>query len=575
MIRAALWLAAACAITACSEEPPELEADVVIIGGGIAGISAALEASAHGATVHVIEWNSVPGGHAVKAGGFALVDTPLQRKKGHADSPALAYRDLMAWGEDADADWVRQFVERSRVDVYDWLTNMGVRFNLLIDTPEGSVPRFHFAGGTAVRVIVPMLREAFERTDIGWSMNSRVENIDLTANGIYIVHARDVRSDELRTYATRSVVLATGGFQGNIERVRRNWSTTARAPSRLLLGAGHFATGDGIRLGRSVGAGVQRLDDQVTFGDGLPDPHAPARGLKASNPAAIRVNSDGLRFVNESAPSKIVDAAVLALAEQTQWFIFDSAGLRKLRIRDAVWLNAATIKDVILANPDITATANTIEALAVATGLPPIQLSKTIERYNRFAAAGHDDDFLRFDRSGSAAVQAIEQAPFYALQLWPMTRKNLGGLAIDLETRVTDTHAQPIPGLYAAGEVTGAAGINGSYGGSGTFLAPSVLTGRMAGRGAAEHAIRTRNAVVKLNNPAEIAEPISESPKAIDLTTLIEDHREGYWHFEQSHRVVLERDYGCDRCHSMSWPTGAALARTARLEQLESCMQCH
>ena len=77
MIRAALWLAAACAITACSKEPPELEADVVIIGGGIAGISAALEASAHGATVHVIEWNSVPGGHAVKAGGFALVDTPL------------------------------------------------------------------------------------------------------------------------------------------------------------------------------------------------------------------------------------------------------------------------------------------------------------------------------------------------------------------------------------------------------------------------------------------------------------------------------------------------------------------
>jgi len=575
MTRAALWLVAACAIAACTTEPPELQVDVVVVGGGIAGISAALEASAQGATVHLIEWNSVPGGHAVKAGGLALVDTPLQRKKGHADSPTLAYGDLMAWGEDADPDWVRQFVGRSRTDVHDWLTDLGVRFNILLDTPEGSVPRFHFAGGTAVRIVVPMLHEAFDRAGISWAMNSRVEKLDFTEDDMITVRTRDVRSGALRTYAARSVVLATGGFQGDLERVRHNWPADTRTPSRLLLGAGHFATGDGIRIGRSAGAGVSRLNTQVTFGDGLPDPREPSRGLKVSNPAAIRVDSQGRRFVNEAAPSKLIDAAILTLPEQTHWIIFDAAGLRKLRIRDAVWLNATTISEEILNDPKVAARANTIEALADAAGLPSSQLTQTIERFNAAVAAGHDDDLRRLNQPGSSATQTIEQAPFYALQLWPMTRKNLGGLAIDLEARVTDTHAQPIPGLFAAGEVTGVAGINGSYGGSGTFLAPSVLTGRIAGRSAAEHARHTGKTAVEVDGSGKNAAPSAAAADNNSLAMLVGNHREGYWHFERSHRVVLDRDYACTRCHTESWPTGPAIGQTARLAQLESCTSCH
>jgi len=101
-------------ITACAYEPTPIDADVIVIGGGIAGLSAALEASSHGANVLIIETSSVSGGHAVKAGGFALVGTPLQERKGFNDSPDIAYEDLMAWGEDPDPDWVRLFAENAR-----------------------------------------------------------------------------------------------------------------------------------------------------------------------------------------------------------------------------------------------------------------------------------------------------------------------------------------------------------------------------------------------------------------------------------------------------------------------------
>ena len=107
MFRAALLLATACAMTACSSETQRVGADVIVVGAGIAGITAALEASAAGANVLIIEKSSVAGGHAVRAGGFAMIDTPLQRKKGIEDSPDLAAEDLLAWGEDADAAWVR------------------------------------------------------------------------------------------------------------------------------------------------------------------------------------------------------------------------------------------------------------------------------------------------------------------------------------------------------------------------------------------------------------------------------------------------------------------------------------
>ncbi|TDJ44449.1 MAG: FAD-dependent oxidoreductase [Gammaproteobacteria bacterium] len=581
LAEATLLLLVACTLAACDPEPMRTDADIIVVGAGIAGLSAALEASGAGADTRVIliETSSMPGGHAVQAGGFALVGTPLQEKKGHADSPEIAYRDLMAWGEDADPAWVRLFADRSRVDIHDWLTALGVNFNILLDTPETTVPRFHFAGGTAVNVIVPMLREAYGRKNLRFVMNARVDDL-IDLDGAIGVRHRNTRTGKSGVLLAPSVILATGGFQSNLEVVRAHWPVALAAPERLLIGAGHNATGDGISIAQAYDVSLHRMDHQVTFINGLPNPRDPTRGLHVTNPAALWVDASGRRFVNEAADSKQTEAAGLALTPQTHWLIFDAQGRRKLRLRGAPWLNPKTIANEILGDPDTTHRADTIAALAVVAGLPAAALPATVDRYNRFVAAGRDEDFQRFP--GADGV-ALTTPPYFAMQLFPMTRKSLGGLTIDLQGRVVDDTGQAIDGLYAAGELTGVAGINGSHGGSGTFLAPSVLTGRIAGASAATYA-KTSNTVSRAT--WSVTSPLADTPAnhttgavplltAGQLETLLAADRSGYWHFGRAHAVVLERKYTCTRCHTHGWPTGPATTTEQRLVQIESCTNCH
>ena len=235
----------------CSSLRSGPDADVIVVGSGIAGLAAALEASAQGASVLVIEANSVGGGHAAKAGGFAMVDTELQRQKGIKDSPDLAWQDFLRWGEDPDPYWTRRYAEESSGEVYDWLTGMGVRFNLVIDTPEDSVPRFHFAQGPAINAVIPMMRKALMDPDIAFLWNTRVTALTEKRNAVTGVKTRSERDGSRGHYTASSVVLATGGFQNNLDMVRSNWPSGRSQPKTLKNGAGQFATGDGYRAGRS------------------------------------------------------------------------------------------------------------------------------------------------------------------------------------------------------------------------------------------------------------------------------------------------------------------------------------
>ena len=201
----AVVLAAGLALVGCEPAPPAIEADVLVIGAGIAGLSAALEASEAGASVTLVEINSVGGGHAVKAGGLFMVDTPLQNEKGVEDNVTLAVADMLAWGEDADAKWVRRYAEASRPDVYDWLTGLGVEFALLMPAPgETSVPRFHFTRGTSVNVVVPMMRAALDRAGVRWRMNTEVTGISAAADGSWEIATRNLRSGETSQLLARS-----------------------------------------------------------------------------------------------------------------------------------------------------------------------------------------------------------------------------------------------------------------------------------------------------------------------------------------------------------------------------------
>lgn len=551
---------------------------MIIIGAGIAGVSAALEASDAGARVMVLDANSVGGGHAVMAGGLFLVGTPLQAAKGVQDSPELAFDDIMKWGEDSDPRWVRRYVEASRPEVHDWLGTLGVDFRMLLPAPgETSVPRFHFAKGAGLGVIVPMMRQAFSRSGIRFAFNTEVTSLASARGGRWQVGARDARTSTHRSFIAPAVVIATGGFENDLDLVTANWPGHIARPERLLRGAGRFADGDGIDLGRQVGAQITRLDHQTIFVTGLPDPRDPSgrHGLLAQNAAAIFVDRDANRFVNESAARKVHERRVLGMPGQGYWMIFDSAGLRELRVRGAPWLTDTTLAREILDNAALLTRADSIAALGAAAGLPPATLGATIARFNAAVRAGDDQDFGRFGPGvGGQVPLPLEQPPFYAMRLYPMTRKSMGGLAIDDQARVRSEAGEPIPGLFAAGEATGVAGINGSYGGSGTFLGPSVLTGRIAGRTAA-----SLRAQAVLTSPEQRTAPTAASvlptPDPKGLAALVTNQRAGFWHFEVAHALVLERRQECSACHNAAWPPGPALDRPARLAQLDSCSSCH
>jgi flavocytochrome c len=574
-------------LTACSRSPaPPPDADLIVVGAGIAGLSAALEASDAGARVIVVEASSLGGGHAVKAGGFALVGTPLQEARGYRDSPDIAFQDLMAWGEDADAGWVRRYVEDSRREVHDWLEAMGVRFTFILDTPQHSVPRFHFAGGSARKVVVAMMWVASAQSRISFRWNTEVTRLVREGDRITGVETRNLRTGETGLLRAPAVVVATGGFQSNLDLVRANWREGRPRPDRLFIGAGQFATGSGIALGRDAGAALVRMDHQTTFTAGLPEPRFPGSGraLLTQNPSAIWVNAAGLRFVNESGPSKISDAAALAQAPATYWLITDARGSARTRVRDAVWLRDPDSRDHLARSPHMV-TAPTVAALAKAAGLPPDALEKTVARWNAAVAAGTDTDFGRFSpEKPDPAAAALTTPPFHAIQVFPLTRKSLGGLAVNENTQVLDATGTPIPGLYAAGEVTGVAGINGSYGGEGTFLGPSVYMGRISGR----EAVRSLGRAIPGGSAREPwPEPVPVSPpdpgsraRAVTLApgfldALLALERPGWWHFGEVHRTVRDRKQDCLQCHSPAWPTKPAETREEWRAQLLSCEDCH
>ena len=150
-------------------------------------------------------------------------------------------------------------------------------------------------------------------------------------------------------------------------------------------------------------------------------------------------------------------------------------------MRGREWVNNPMDGHSVLDNLDITHKAPTLEALASMAGIPGQALRASIQRFNELVESGVDEDFGRFSSQADAPPK-IQQPPFYALQFFPMTRKSMGGIAIDTKGRALNEAGEVVSGLYAVGEANGSAGINGKHGMDGMFLGPSVVTGRVAGQ---------------------------------------------------------------------------------------------
>ncbi|MCH7592152.1 MAG: FAD-binding protein, partial [Planctomycetes bacterium] len=260
--------------------------------------------------------------------------------------------------------------------------------------------------------------------------------------------------------------------------------------------------------------------------------------------SGIIVNSQGKRFANLHGWAKEVMPVLLKQEQATLWFIFDEASRPKFVVSGSDWADFKHVERLILKNPRLVKSADTLDELARTTGLPNRNLIDTIRRYNRLVEQGADQDFGRFGPQGTSfskqASPKIETPPFYAMQSFPLTRKSMGGVAIDLSCRVLDKKQQPIPGLYAVGELTGLAGINGKAALEGTFLGPCIVTGRVAARSLLkELAVAER----------ESTRDVDSCTSCHDMKSLLAEPRPGYWHFEKVHGAALVRQSACRQCH--------------------------
>jgi succinate dehydrogenase/fumarate reductase flavoprotein subunit len=566
------------------------DADIVIVGAGLAGLSAAIDAAGAGARVLVVDMNSVFGGHGIQSGGVAVVGSPMQEAAGFVDTPDQAYRDWMAWAVDGDPEWARFYVENSRDMIYDWVTGFGVRFYEVRPSHGNSIPRFHMTDRRGLNLLRPLYLEALRYSNIEFRWNSVADRLTLDGDTVIGVEGMDWRAGGRFALRAHRVVLATGGFQSNIDMVKANWRDDLPAPGPVYSMSGQNSRGSGHRMAEEAGAALVHLDRQYNGYSIVPDMLGldDERGFTAGNARSIWVNAEGRRFVTERGIDRYVFDEVMRQQPEGHWAVYDNDDKDGFRLSGPHFVSAEAvdlekIQRLAVENPEITHKADSIAGLAERMGVPAAALERTIGDYNALVADGESTDVGGLPAEDPPPVFTIDSPPFYATKLYPMANKSAGGVSIDLQTHALDTAGVPVPGLFAAGELTGSAGINGLNGLDGMFTGPSILTGRIAGQSAAAEL-----SAIEGWQPADFTR--RDAPWAAageagaawipalgaeDLRPMLAESRDGYWHFERVHNLVLERGYGCGDCHSAEVPFATVDTPAGRAAQAQVCDACH
>ena len=300
--------------------------DVIVVGAGLSGLSAALEAARNGANVTVIEMWSVFGGTSIMSGGgMSIVGTPYQKQRGIEDSPDLAFDDFVRWGEDVNEQWVRYYVNNSRTEIYDWLTKMGMEFVHLAGPAGNSVKRIHFPPGAGVGLLVPIFQECARCPNIQFEWNVRAKELIVENGSVVGLRCEQLRSGKEMEFRSKAVILATGGFQSNLNMIRQFWPKNLPVPDRILTGSGKNSLGSGHKMAKKAGAAFHRIDHQWNYAYGLGDDSDPQgrRGFYVKHLTGIWVNADGKRFANELASAKFNLPALVRQKGGYYWAIFD------------------------------------------------------------------------------------------------------------------------------------------------------------------------------------------------------------------------------------------------------------
>ena len=454
----------------------DIETDVLVIGGGLAGITAALQAAAADAQVLLLEKQPRTGGSSELSGGlFAFSGTDMQKAAGIEDSEARLYDDIRNAGQQQNDDALVRTYVAHQMAAYQWLIQQGAQFKSVELGAGQSAPRAHSVNSQA---FMDMMGERVCNTaGVRVEHNAPAKRLLVDDSGRVVGALAEINRRAQNIRARRAVVLAAGGFAHNAALVKL--FTPQQAQAIPYCGAGN--TGDGLQMAWALGAGLADMAHiKGTFG------FHPDTGKTAGRDwskhcvyrGAIAVNKQAQRYVDESKSYKLLGDAVLAQPGVLAYQIFDQ-GVMDTATDDAPLFRfkEALALGRLLTEP-------TLQALAQRVGLDPAALTATVERYNGFVRKGKDEDFGRTGLSTTyGKLVELKNGPWYA---YPSTSGLIAtycGLTIDTEARVLNVFGEAIPGLYAAGEVTG--GFHGVAYMTGSSLGKCVIFGRIAGRNAA------------------------------------------------------------------------------------------
>jgi uncharacterized protein len=522
--------------------------DVLIIGGGIAGLATALDLLDGNQSVLLLDRDEEDafGGLARESfGGMFFVDSPEQRRQGIRDSIELAWRDWCSFAEFGADDewpkaWARAYVGRCTSDVYRWVRGFGVSFLPVVNwvergefRPGNSVPRFHVAWGTGKGIadaLIAALRGHPNVARLSIRFDARVERLVLQAgriDGAAGVDEKDGTPFEVRA---EQVVVASGGINGDLERVRQNWHRDWGKPPKVLLNGSHrFADGRLHDSTAAVGGVVTHLDKMWNYAAGVhhPRPRKPNHGLSLVPPrSALWLDWRGKRIGPQPLVSgfdtRRLVTEICAQERPYSWQLMNmKIALKELAIsgaehnpsirdkkkigflRDLLFGNRWLVREMLDNCTDFVIAATLgelVEKMNALQGDNAVALESVrdaVEHYDATIARGaslmNDEQLRRIaslrqylgDRIRLCKFQPINDAkalPLIAVREHIISRKSLGGIQTDLESRVLDGSGQPIAGLYAVGEAAGfgGGGVHGLRALEGTFLGGCILSGRIA-----------------------------------------------------------------------------------------------
>jgi fumarate reductase flavoprotein subunit len=462
--------------------------DMIVIGAGTAGMPAAIFAAERGAKVLVIDKAPVLGGTLDRSTGqISGSRTVFQKAKGIEDSPDAHYDDNMRINNStADPVLTRLFVDNAG-DTINWLAANGFKVADNHPTKGGGHEPFTTAryqwgaegGKTIFKTMLPLFEKAVGSGKVTVLLNNGAVDLVQDKGGAVVGVVTEDDAGNRKDYMGKHVLLSSGGCASN-PRMYRDLHDV----DLTIEIAYPFSQGMGITLGQGAGGYVRGGDKFATlFGTILQDTHYPSPqwGGLATNPDTrppweIYVNVNGERFLREDHPS--VDFREHSLLKQPglrMWVVADQAMIDK-----APPLMPRKKREEFLAEfgtHPMFHKAATLDELAVKAGINPHGLAGTATAYNRAIAEGAHDPFGRQHRPAQ-----LSTGPFYAVALTGWTVVSFAGLAIDGHLRVVRPNGSPIPNLYAAGEVIGAAATSGAAYTNGALVTPALTFGRLLGQ---------------------------------------------------------------------------------------------